>query len=509
MSFKTTPFEYALSLGDDGDEKKQNHSKFMDQYVMNSGKFTLEQRSRYDMNISGNTIFNKPMSGDTIVNKLEIPKELINLLDKELIVIAGGSMTYIGCPTSRWDYSCDVDFFMLNVGEYVKNHLTVRFCDILTKNKYVICKSSASVLTAIGYWGKRRIQLIWSTAKTADQLIHNFDLNVAKSYYDGKDLYFTSSAYCGWLDKKCYNGSLTPIKPERLARIHLKGFELLDDAKKQVKCTLGFPLSEEITNKLLYDIPCLTPNIPPKVQEAMLKRLKLPIVKNIKKFIKEDNKLVMLGNSYGPVGIYSLDDMEEFVNSVEINKKHIKSINDWIKSKPNIRLILTPIKSKFLVKLPVCYLPWTYNPFSSCKLNKITIPKENTKDAENFYDWNTKIIRSILGSSYSCDYEKYRYYDISVKLDNKSSWYLNGIKYDKKFVIKENTTIQVVASPVMIIANSSYDIIIQYLVNKLYINVPYLEYEEINNKLKKVKEDSEEEGDSEEEDILDINKYFK
>jgi hypothetical protein len=87
-------------------------------------------------------------------------------------------------------------------------------------------KGGNSVLSAIGEYGKRRIQIIMSKLKSGKELIRNFDINILKVYYDRDSIYYTYNAYNAynalhdWITNTCNNGTFIEIKLLRLVKIY-------------------------------------------------------------------------------------------------------------------------------------------------------------------------------------------------------------------------------------------------------------------------------------------------
>jgi hypothetical protein len=81
-------------------------------------------------------------------------------------------------------------------------------------------KGGNSVLSAIGEYGKRRIQIIMSKLKSGKELIRNFDINILKVYYDRDSIYYTYNALHDWITNTCNNGTFIEIKLLRLVKIY-------------------------------------------------------------------------------------------------------------------------------------------------------------------------------------------------------------------------------------------------------------------------------------------------
>jgi hypothetical protein len=92
---------------------------------------------------------------------------------------------------------------------------------------------------------------------------------------------------------------ITKIMPIRLAKLWIKGFELNDMTLQYLYSTIGLnkdkegklKLTNEITNKILYDVKCIDPSMPQNNLKWILKRF------GIFEFNEKDI-LIPLKNSY-------------------------------------------------------------------------------------------------------------------------------------------------------------------------------------------------------------------
>jgi hypothetical protein len=427
------------------------------------GMFSTKITAKYAcMTGSGDEITSLAIvSDETVAESLGLSNNIMDYISPGRVVIAGGAAMYLGCPTSLWDLSCDVDIFILDV-----DHPTDIVMDIvitLQKEGYIVCQYGSSVLTAIGNYGKRRIQIIKSTARTPYELIRKFDMNIIKVFYDGF-LNCTYSAIQDWSDKKCRNLSITPIKALRLARAFLKGFDLCYNTKKYLNNTIGWPLTEEVKNKLLHNIPCLNRDIPEKVQYQILSNIGLiPVGKGDKIRIGVDgNGLVGMGNSYGSVDIFK-GSMEEFVENVE------EDTNICSKNYENIKIIY--LKSKYLISLPLCSIPFSWKGnYDYVLLSKLSIVE---KDEETkFCKWHDAICNKILPNC-NVDTLVEKYSDVHIRVNKNCKWWKNGIKTDGPFDLNTCYSVRVVCKAshiTMLDYAHSQSVYIKFDVIQMYVH---------------------------------------
>lgn len=390
---------------------------------------------------------------DNVDKVLNIPKELLRLLNKETCVIAGGAALYLGCPWTKWNLRCDVDFFVFNVEnayELINNLL-----DILLINKYTLCLSSASVITAIGVYGIRKIQIIRSAAKTVDGLIddiNGFDFNCVKTYYDGQKLYKTIFAEYDWLTRKISGGCYRDILPIRLYGIFWKGFEIDNNSIEYLKNTLGWPIPQKVSSDFENDIPCINPNIPDEVQYVQLEKMHLPVIRDLNKTILE---LECKSNTYGTVGTF-IGSYDEYVNTLKIssgNKLSYRSNEESIVY-PGV---FYPIFSTYLIRIPL-----SSNMFS-CKMidtdKRNTLKKLQINDSKEYFQFREmeeKILKlvketvsplEIRGLCNNNGEIIQRYYDIKVMCTKSTKLYINGIKVSSDTQIPSRSRISAIAYP--------------------------------------------------------------
>lgn len=431
--------------------------------MFSNGTFQQEDVARYAcITGSGDNICNLVMEPESVSKRLGISSELIDHLGVGRVVIAGGAAMYMGCPKSLWDLSCDVDIFVLDVDHPVDSVMDIVLT--LQSEGYIVCQSGSAVLTAIGEYGTRRVQIIKSSAKTPTELIEKFDLNVTKAFYDGIQLTSTYSAVLDWSDMRCRNGSFTPLKPTRLARAFLKGFELCDVARKQLTDTIGWPLTEEVKNKLLYNIPCLTAGLPANVQCQLLINIGLTPVGNGSDIsIGVDGQgLVPMGNSYGPIGIFT-GSMEEFIETVEV---------DNVEYLPNRNMLngiqIFPLKTRYLVSLPLCSFPFSWSVNEDVdKPTKLSIV--DNKEEKKFCEWHDAICNKIM-PYFQVDTLNKKFSDVRIGINKKCIWWKNGIKRYVPFDIKSGDLVRVVGKANHITFLKGKDMYIKFDILNMYVH---------------------------------------
>lgn len=405
-----------------------------------------------------------------VSSKLNIPDELLSLLDKHMCVIAGGAAMYLGCPWSKWTLRCDVDFFVLDTT--LASDLLSSLTAILLENKYKICSSSKSVLTCISFYGTRKIQIIRSAAKNVDELIikqNGFDLNAIKCYYDGTYLHKTFGAEYDWLTRKCSGCTFMSVLPRRLLGIFWKGFKLTPQGIEYLNNTYGWPIPQEIIDNYESDIPFITEGVPELVQNNQLRLMNLPVVTDLTKTIAE---IPVLFNHYGPSGTF-IRSYEEYVNTVIIdNEERTISGGDLYKGK------FIKIVAEYAINIPIGVLPFCYN--SDTKEpekqnnNKLNLSEE---DYKKFHSLEQAIVdKSPIKVSalrkYGCnlyDIDEYNKdenirYDIAIKFNRLTKFYANGISITENIIIDKNTKVSVVAFP---------KYIYNHTVSQRYYNMSY------------------------------------
>lgn len=392
---------------------------------------------------------------------LDVPVPALTLLDKKKCVVAGGAALYLGCPWSKWTHRCDVDFFVFDTHDAVDIMICVS--QILVNEGYVICQSSGSVLTAIGYYGMRRIQIIRSGAKTVDDLIsgeHGFDIDAVKAYYDGSVLCASINAEANWRARQCTTYTYRYVEPARLYGMLWKGFALTDEATKHIKNTLGFPPRGGFVAKYENNIVCLNRELPVEVQEYQLNKMQLPVVKNLVETIEA---MDCKQNDYIKIFTFA-GTYDEYVRITHVDVKSSKL------SRPTPTLdnkySCTPypgnfyrIRSDYDLRLPLCRVIWKLD-FASeskqdCSMGRIEVcdPAEHARlvqlETTLYSDIKDPLVSEFdpthcriidqEGTSMATT-------NINVKLQSDVKFYINGARVEDP-VLLPRTQISVVAFP--------------------------------------------------------------
>jgi hypothetical protein len=357
----------------------------------------------------------------TAHDQLQIPLEILRLLSSTDAVIAGGAASYLADAGNSPLPTSDVDIFVFDNNN--QKMMIDSITQALSNSNRVVCKSGPSVLTAIGTYGTKSIQVIATTAKNAEELVLAFDLNLAKAFYDGVHVRFTASAQHDWMTKTCSNGTFTHIKPTRLAKAYLKGFQLNDAAIEYLKNTIKWPLCPQLIAKLVHRVPCLIPGVPYDVQMQQLLRMNLQPLN----YTQQDKELVALGNSYGPQGIFT-GDANEFVSTLSVCQKKIHSY------------IFNRFKREFLIALPVCFVPFTQTPEGKYAVKKICI--KSKPDQSSFAVLHDVICAKFGKGSLFRDQE---YPDINVVFSTQTVWFKQGIQLQENIELQKNSTVKCIA----------------------------------------------------------------
>lgn len=404
-------------------------------------------------NIGDNIIHKRNVINNESISKyLGISYQIIDVLCDD-IVIAGGATAYMGRPDSLWDMSCDVDIFVMDI---VNNMDKVKkIIKILKKEKYIICSSGCSVLTAIGSYGKRRIQIIASTASTSNDLINKFDMNYTKSYYDGTSLSSTYSALYDWKHKICTQSN-THVMPKRLIRASIKGFKLQQNSIDILRDTIGWPITSEIRNKYLYNIPCLNTDLPLKVQTQYLDGLGLyPINDNF--------ELIPMGNSYNK--LVHKGEVDDYVKNISI--KGIRNNGS------NMDMGIIDIKSEYMIKLPDSYItfPWECEDDVKFKYTKLTILDD--KETELFCSLHDAIIHKLCPDSTSYSLSSDKYINISINVDKYCTWYIDYVKQHTDISLYRFTDRDIICStgyPVSIVNYNTSIYHVKFKLHTVYVS---------------------------------------
>jgi hypothetical protein len=390
--------------------------------------------------------------------RLGAPTGFSVLLGLGHAVVAGGASMHLLNPLSKWKLNSDIDVFLL------KGASPLPFVELLQKCEYTVCQSSPSVLTAIGVFGKRRIQVISSTAETAVELISNFDLNCVRSFFDGKRLYAMASAIQDSLTMSCSNGQRIIVKPERLAKIHLKGLQLMPEAKEYLRLTLGWPLPTELVDRLLYQISFITPGIPEKVQREQLKRMKLYPLDNM---LSAEVQMTPMFNSYGPQGVFDTfkGSPEEFVAPLQ-----------FVRAQTTHRL--TYIDSQFLLRLPLSSIPFKTTSIkrddTQCIIDRFRLTIVNVENTilPQICD---AISRRCYPSNVSA-FSSQALPDLRVFADAHTSWVVNGIVSAQPKILLAGTRVEGIMRPSLLARGFQVKFLLIQVFIQIAVGSPKLEH---------------------------------
>lgn len=410
--------------------------------VMNLTQFSYIDRLEFAIAHNNSDVWSKNIDRiDNVDEILNIPKELIDFLNPNECVIAGGSAMYLGCRWTKFTLRCDVDFFVFKNSLYIIEKMV----QILKSFGYKICQSSPSVLTAIGYYGMRKIQIVYSSAENVDDLIildEGFDINTIKCYYDGKYLYKTYGAEYDWIRKICSGGTYTAITSIRLFGMMWKGFKLTSEVMEYLSNTLGWPIPEDILWEYESNIPCLTKDIPESVQDFQLKKMGLPVIKDINLI----STIKPLFNHYGPSGTF-IGTYEKYVEHLSLEQE--KEVKMKTSSRGYFPTINYPgrfieINSKYLLKIPMCHFAFGYK-YEQYKKdgNKRTVLSLHEKDYSRFREMESLIMDKGLRKfaplkeyGYNDDINNIRVKtnDICCRIDETTEFIINGIPHNREII---------------------------------------------------------------------------
>lgn len=379
--------------------------------------------------------------------RMGVPEPVVEKLDPTSCVVAGGAIAYLNCKI-EWQQFSDVDIFVLDNDQ--RPAVVAQLVQGLSQADLVVCRAGPSVLTAVGVYDRRRIQIIATTATNPFDLIKNFDLNLCKGFYDGQVMRYTYRAALDWITGKCSNGE-RDISPKRLAKAELKGFALTPEAKTYLKNTVGYPVPPGLVARLKYMFPFLTPGVPFHAQDQALRKFGLVPLTVASAETKTcsadvvnpaDASLVPMGNSYGPMGVFRGTNLEDFVGTVELDTKN-----------PPCKYhayTMTFLKSDYLLELPPCTPAFTCVPPAKelgivgiMKLTKLKI--SDSADVARF----AALYDAILGKFTETKVEKFEskeYPDVPVRLAYDTKWFVNGLRVDEPVRINYTQTVKAVVA---------------------------------------------------------------
>ena len=201
--------------------------------------FELSLRFDFTMKNNLQRQFYKPqiLQKQEVSQILDIEIELLNFLHPQQCVLAGGAALKIGCRDTKYTNRCDADLFVFKQDN--SKILIQEICEYLITTGRKIYQFSKSVLTCIGNYGIRKIQIIKTNVTNIEELLEGFDLDAVCACFDGNSFISTIGAQYAWLNKKCViSGNCYQIKADRLVALYWKGFELCDKSIAYLKNTI-------------------------------------------------------------------------------------------------------------------------------------------------------------------------------------------------------------------------------------------------------------------------------
>jgi hypothetical protein len=176
---------------------------------------------------------------------LNVPADILGFvtMHKKHMTIAGGAtlaLQYRQTASSLLLPDSDVDVFLFRSADQDPATLTL-FVQLLRSYDYIVCRSRASVLTAV-HATFRTVQLIGSGASDGQELMKGFDLCNVQLYYDGTQCYETvQSAHANTSMKLAIsvNMDLRTVSTQRLYKMVRKGFRCEDeDIRRYLDATM-------------------------------------------------------------------------------------------------------------------------------------------------------------------------------------------------------------------------------------------------------------------------------
>jgi hypothetical protein len=151
------------------------------------------------------------------------------------VVIAGGYPTINCCPGLKGTQHSDVDVWVFGEDEVQRKQVFNSLMErLFSRGKVVAGLKGSSVLTFSIPNYPRNIQLIMSSAHTADEVVRCFDMDAARSYYC-----LESSGFLGLQHLECYAlpetiqawrtrtiSKVTVVDSMRLAKMQCRGFNV-------------------------------------------------------------------------------------------------------------------------------------------------------------------------------------------------------------------------------------------------------------------------------------------
>jgi hypothetical protein len=135
-------------------------------------------------------------------------------------VVAGGAMVYACCPTAKKYDGMDVDIFALN------SQACSTVIDFLKQRGYTVWKMETGSVAVAFKKDCHTIQVIYSSAKTPEGIIANFDLDYVRCFWSPSDGCWATTAAIACWQSMVLTVPQTPIPRQRLQKAYKKGFDI-------------------------------------------------------------------------------------------------------------------------------------------------------------------------------------------------------------------------------------------------------------------------------------------
>lgn len=305
-----------------------------------------------------------------VCSETKIPPPILELLDVNHVVVAGGYALHLlrpEIPTS------DLDIFVLNTEGAQERicKLSAAIEEWWGKGTVMFCKSGPGVVTVVGPLGFQPIQIIYSSAKSAVELLHHFDLNYIKIFFDGQFLYQSCGALLDWMLKQCSTNAFMQVRPERLAKAQNKGFKL--DQRSL------FFVQEAKATGVTFPV-VLTPGLSMTHQAFLLNKMQMPVWDDKKE------ELVPFQNAYQGIEVLRPGMVERLVAETQFLKRKHHHGCECIYLKCNV-----------LIQLPLCQCPNWKSDVSSAYYPVCICDEKNTQVMDYQRQVATQMWREHIG----------------------------------------------------------------------------------------------------------------
>jgi hypothetical protein len=347
---------------------------------------------------------------------LGVPMELVKQMDTihNLVIAGGGPMALILGPSAMLP-SSDVDMFVLN--SCIETAITV--LHLLKTNGYILARLGNGVVSCL-HVDLCTIQVIMTDAVSSAELVTSFDMYSIKCYYTNECVYRTFGAKKDHMTMRCSDGNTTVIKPNRLAKLRLKGFNLSEDA------TAFLSVSDtKDASTLKYDFVKIHATMSMDETRCLLCRYGLYVVDTtIEDLCKSLKAIVHTGDFQGyhgkmeeaPVSIYNGTSIGTFLSGVSVSSVQLKFIGIPSSNLPIL------IESLMLVHMGKCHLSFT--PDQDKEIFVFEIVDEGSIDS--FASIADGIVQKF-GDDEKYSFKENRYKDVHIRFLESCKYYKNGI----------------------------------------------------------------------------------